>query len=293
MKLRVALLQMLSRGLDQRANLEQGDAFCRRAQALGADIALFPEMWNIGYTFFETDDAREQWAANAIPTDSEFVKHFQTLARELSMAIALTYLEKWSPRPRNVVSLIDRRGEIRFTYAKVHTCDFDKEAALTCGSEFVAADLETPAGSVRIGALICFDREFPESARVLMLQGAELILVPNACDMEINRSTQLRARAFENMCGIALANYAAPQQDGHSQAYDGIAFDAHGSRDMSLLQADAREDVFVAEFDLDTLRVYRASEVWGNGFRKPRAYRALIEETASDSFANAPCSALP
>ncbi len=51
--------------------------------------------------------------------------------------------------------------------------------------------------------MICFDREFPESARILMLKGAELILVPNACPMEINRLSQLRGRAFENMIAVA------------------------------------------------------------------------------------------
>lgn len=277
---------MVSHGLNQRANLEKGDAFCRRAKNLGAEIALFPEMWNIGYTFCKGKDAnaREQWLENAIAADAIFVKHFQNLARELEMALALTYLEKWSPLPRNVVSLIDRRGEILFTYAKVHTCAFDAEAALTPGEEFFTATLETAQGKVRVGAMICFDREFPESARVLMLQGAEIILVPNACEMEINRSTQLRARAFENMCGIALANYASPQEAGHSQAYDGLAFDANGARDMCLVEADTSENAFIAEFDVDTLRAYRAAEVWGAAFRKPRAYRALCDETVTGTF---------
>lgn len=48
--LQVALLQATSCGADQAANLAKGDALCRRARAMGADIALFPEMWNIGYT---------------------------------------------------------------------------------------------------------------------------------------------------------------------------------------------------------------------------------------------------
>ena len=71
-----------------------------------------------------------------------------------------------------------------------------------------------------MGAMICYDREFPESARVLMLKGAEVILIPNACNMSGFRMNQLRVRAYENMVGIALTNYAAPQQDGHSVAFD-------------------------------------------------------------------------
>ena len=64
---------------------------------------------------------------------------------------------------------------------KVHTCDFDMEAALTPGDDFYVCTLDTAKGDVRIGAMICYDREFPESARILMLKGAELILTSNAC----------------------------------------------------------------------------------------------------------------
>ena len=58
-QLKIALLQMASHGADQVANLVKGEEFCRRAAAMGADIALFPEMWNVGYTFY--DPARAGW----------------------------------------------------------------------------------------------------------------------------------------------------------------------------------------------------------------------------------------
>jgi predicted amidohydrolase len=72
--------------------------------------------------------------------------------------------------------------------------------------------------------MICFDREFPESARILMLKGAEVILTPNACEMEDNRICQFKTRAMENMVGVALTNYASPQENDHSCAFDGISF---------------------------------------------------------------------
>jgi N-carbamoylputrescine amidase len=78
------------------------------------------------------------------------------LAQELDMAIALTYLEKRDGAPRCSLSLIDRRGEIALTYAKVHTCDFDKEAVLTPGDDLSVCTLDTGAGPVRIGAMIYF-----------------------------------------------------------------------------------------------------------------------------------------
>ena len=77
--------------------------------------------------------------------------------------------------------MFDRRGRCTLTYAKVHTCDFEAERNLTPGDDFYVAELDTREGPVAIGAMICYDREFPESARILMLKGAESILVPNAC----------------------------------------------------------------------------------------------------------------
>jgi N-carbamoylputrescine amidase len=273
-------------GSDQAANLIKGDEYCRRAHDLGADIALFPEMWSIGYTFFDPAEpgARERWTDQAVSIDDPFVGHFRQLAQELDMAIALTYLEEWPGAPRNTVTVIDRHGAIGLTYAKVHTCDFDIESALTPGEEFYVCDLDTRHGPVEVGAMICYDREFPESARVLMLKGAEVILVPNACELEINRLSQFRARAFENMTALAMTNYATPHDNGHSIAFDGIAFDEAGSRDMTLVEADEREGIYLAEIDLDRLRAYRAAETWGNAFRRRRAYELLTSSKVEAPF---------
>jgi len=283
---KIALLQMTALRFDQDANLAKGETFCRRAKEKGADIALFPEMWNIGYTLYDPSrpDSREIWRAQAIGQQDGFVTHFKALARELDMAIALTYLEKWEGPPRNSVSLIDRHGDIVTTYAKVHTCDFDQEAALTPGEDFHVCVLDTEQGEVRVGAMICFDREFPESARILMLKGAELILTPNACELEANRLGQFRARAFENMVGLAMTNYAAPQENGHSVAYDAVAFDQDGGRDTCIVQAGEKEGVYLAGFDMDKIRRYREREVWGNAYRKPCRYALLASLAVERPF---------
>jgi len=288
--IKLALLQMTACGTDQDANLAKGETFCRQANGMGADIALFPEMWNIGYTFCDSDQpgAHEEWEAQAVGQDENFVVHFRELAGELRMAIALTYLERWPGAPRNSVSLIDRHGEIVLTYAKVHTCDFDKEAALTPGDGFYVCTLDTDAGEMKIGAMICFDREFPESARILMLKGAEIILTPNACTLEQNRIGQFRARAYENMVGVAMANYAAPQANGHSVAFDAVAFDEKGDApDTMIVEAGEGEGVYIAEFDMDRIRAYREREAWGNAFRKPRCYDQLISKEVNKPFIRA------
>jgi len=291
-ELRIALLQMTAvgydqAGFDQGSNLTKGEEYCRQAKRMGADIALFPEMWNIGCTFFDPEraDGRQKWIDQAVGEDDEFVVHFKKLARELDMALAITYLEKWPGAPRNTAALIDRHGEVVLTYAKVHTCDFDKEVHLTPGDDFYVAELETRLGEVVVGVMICFDREFPESARILMLKGAEIILTPNACDMEENRIGQFRARAYENMLAVATANYPAPQANGHSIAFDGMAFTPdESSRDTLVIEAGEGEGVYLAQIDIEKLRSYRAREVWGNAFRRPGTYGSLASDHVNKSF---------
>ena len=286
----VALLQMVACGNDQEANLSKGEAFCRRARDMGADIALFPEMWNIGYSFPDSSqpDARERWAAQAVGREDRFVRRFRTLAAELGMAIGITYLERWPGRPRNTLALVDRHGALVMTYAKVHTCEFDAEVALTPGDGFHVCTLDTPGGEVKIGAMICYDREQPESARILMLKGAEIILTPNACELEPNRIGQFRCRAYENMLGVAMANYAAPQENGHSVAFDGMAFrHNHKGRDTLIVEAGELEGVYMAPFDVEAIREYRAREIWANAYRRPSRYGLLTSPEVHEPFERA------
>lgn len=257
---------------------------------MGADIALFPEMWSNGYYI---PGNIEETKADAVPADGEFVNAFSALAKELQMAIGITFLESYEPLPRNTFCLFDRFGDRALTYAKVHTCDFGDECRLGAGDDFYVTDLDTVEGKVKIGAMICYDREFPESARILMLKGAEIILVPNACPMEINRLSQLRARAYENMVGIATANYPAGKSDcnGHSSAFDGIAYrpDGSGSRDTLIIEAGEREGIYLADFPLGEIRAYRNEEVHGNAYRHPYKYRLLVAEEVEKPFVRADC----
>lgn len=283
--LKIALMQIAPCGsLD--GNLKKGLECCEKAAALGADIALFPEMWSNGYAIY--DRPAEEWTRDAIPLDGEFMQEFACAARRLNMAVGVTLLEQYSPAPRNTLALFDRHGRRAFTYAKVHTCDFDAERALTPGDDFPVCELDTARGAVKVGAMICYDREFPESARVLMLRGAELILVPNACPMEINRLSQLRGRAYENMLAVATCNYPAgvPDCNGGSSAFDGVVYlpELSGSRDTCLVQAGGEEGIYMAELDLDMLRNYRAREIHGNAFRRPEMYGDLVKADVRAPF---------
>ena len=281
----VALMQLLPTG-SQEGNLSKGLLFCKKAKQMGADIALFPEMWNNGYNLAPDGAETEK---SDIELNSEFIARFKELAKAQDIAIGITFLEKHDPSPRNSLAVIDRHGNTVLHYAKVHTCVFDPtERHLTAGDDFYTADLDTENGVVKIGAMICYDREFPESARILMLGGAEIILVPNACPMEINRLSQLRARAYENMVGIATTNYPHGQPDcnGHSSAFYGIAYRPKdsGSRDTLIIEAGEAEGIFMACFSMDELRDYRRREVHGNAYRRPEKYHAMISEEKAEPF---------
>ncbi len=283
--LKIALLQIAPcKSLQD--NLAKGTEYCRKAKEKGADIALFPEMWSNGYDIY--DRPADEWKTEAIPADHDFVNSFGKLAKELDMAVGITLLEEYGEKPRNTLVLFDRHGERKLTYAKVHTCDFGAEINLTAGEDFYVTTLDTACGEVKTGAMICYDREFPESARILMLKGAELILVPNACPMEINRLSQLRGRAYENMTAIATCNYPAsvPDCNGGSSIFDGVAYLPHlnGSRDTCILQAGGEEGIYIAELDLEQLRKYREEEVHGNSYRHPKKYGLLTETKIDEPF---------
>ena len=281
MTLKIALLQLLP-GKTLQEQLRLGSAACERAKSLGADIALFPEMWSCGYSIPRD---KEKLDSLALTAQSSFVRNFSSLAARLEMAIGITFLEKGSDKPLNSIIVFDRLGKEVIHYSKVHTCGFDLEKVLASGEDFYTGDLDTGETVVKIGSMICFDREFPESARILMLKGTEVILAPNACPMEINRLSALRTRAYENMTAVATCNYPKGQPDcnGHSTVFDGVAWhrDQPGSRDMCILEAPEEEGIYIASIDLDLLREYRKNEVMGAAWRHPEKYAELVNSQAS------------
>ena len=275
MPVRIAFLQLLpAPGADEQ--LRRGLEACGKARKMGADIALFPEMWSCGYDLSGGGDAVR---VRAVDGDGAFVRAFGALAARLDMAVGITCLEKHDPGPMNTFVLFDRHGREALRYRKVHTCAFEDERVLTPGDLFPVCDLDLGEDTVRVGSMICFDREFPESARLLMLRGAELILMPNACPLEINRLAALRTRAYENMLAVAVCNYPEGQPDcnGHSALFDGVPWvrEEPGVRDMCVFEAPGTEGIFTADLDLGSLRRHRAEDVMGDKYRRPGTYGAL------------------
>jgi N-carbamoylputrescine amidase len=283
MKFTVALLQVSSLGNDQGKNLAKGVQACHEAKSLGADLAVFPELWNIGATLSPLDpEGRRLWIASAIDQKNAFFQTFAALARELEMSIAVTYLEAHRPSPRNTASILNHRGEVVLNYSKVFICNFGRDELqkpnpnikdigcdVNCspGDSFAVCTLESGEGKVTVGAMICADREFPEAATQLMLNGAELIIVPNSCTWDATRTAGLKTRAFENLIGIAMTNY--PGLDlGRSQAHSCVTWRAGQSVETLIAEAGEQEQILLATFNVDEIRAFRKAESWRMDYRK-------------------------
>ena len=240
----------------------------------GADILLLPECFLTGYELPMTYE-------KSISCDDETIIKICDVAKELGIGIVLTSFTKGKTQPQNTAFVINKSGKILMKYSKVHTCDFADEKNVESGTEFRVCDFD----GIKLGVMICYDREYPESARMLMLKGAEIILVPNDCVSMKPRIQALSTRAYENMVGIAMAN-ANGKNAGFSCAYRPICWDENGvCLDNTIVLADDMTDgLFYAEFDMDAIRAYRSSEMMGNTFRKVAAYKGLLDDTITEPF---------
>lgn len=233
----------------------------REAKRAAAQVVLFPEMYSNGYARFDPTDsaAFQRWRKGAHSPDGNFIERFREAARTHQIYVVATFLEAGDPKPFNSALLIDPQGHTVLHHRKVHICDFDSpESACDRGEEFRVAEIETVAGLVKLGFMISMDREFPEAARSLSGAGAEIALVPNCCDLVTDhvvgdvRIAQMRARAFETVIGIAVANYPKPRCDGHSFATDPTG--------AVIAMADDSPRLTIAAFDLPLIRKMRIED---------------------------------
>lgn len=266
-------------------SLSKGIEYCKLAKLYNSDLVLFPEMWSVGYTLPQNENEIDSWKKLAINIDSEYINEFKKFAQNNSINICITFLESTDTLPKNSLAIINKNGEIVSKYSKVHTCDFSNEKFCLSGDSFNCCEIDTSDGLVKVGSIICFDREFPESVRELMLQGAEIVIIPNACEIESNRKNQLQTRAFENMLGIALANYTGEGYFGHSIAFDGMAFRKdESSRNHLVIEAGESDGIYIADFNIAELRSYRKREVWGDAYRKVNTYKNLLKTSKNEVF---------
>lgn len=274
MVFKIAILQKRAVNAQIDRNVESIITAMKEAANNNADILLLPECFITGY------DLPMTYEKSISDEDNHIIKICE-IAREYQIGIVLTAFTKGAELPQNTAFVIDKSGKILMKYSKVHTCDFADEKNIEAGKEFKVCDFD----GVKLGIMICYDREYPESARILMLKGAEVILVPNDCGSMKPRIQALSTRAYENMTAVAMANPNG-ENAGCSCAYSPICWDTSGRCvDNTVLLADsATEGIFYAEFDMDAIREYRGREMMGNTFRKVDAYEDLLDRTITAPF---------
>ena len=274
MLFKVAVLQKRSYPKEISKNVDVIISSMEHAAGNNADILLLPECFMAGYELPLENQ-------NALADNSEPIKRLCAAAQKLQTGVVATAFTQGRIKPQNSAFIIDKTGNILMKYSKVHTCDFADERCLESGDEFKVCDFY----GIKIGVMICYDREYPESARVLMLKGAEIILVPNDCGAMRPRVQALSTRAYENMTGIVMANPNGENQ-GNSCAFSPICWDRNGACvDNTLFLADEMtEGLYYAAFDMEQLRSYREREMMGNTFRKVKAYGDLLADKIEAPF---------
>lgn len=271
---RVAILQKRAVNAQIGKNMESTMEAMLEASKHNADILLLPECFLTGY---DLPMAYEK----CISDQDANIQKICGFAKEYQIGIVLTAFTKGRNLPQNTAFVIDKSGKVLMKYAKVHTCDFADEKAVEAGRKFSVCNFD----GIQLGVMICYDREYPESARILMLKGAEIILVPNDCASMKPRIQALSTRAYENMLGVAMANPNGINA-GNSCAYSPICWDKNGMcvDNQMLLADDITEGIFYADFDMDAIREYRSSEMMGNTFRKVETYDVLLDQTIQAPF---------
>ncbi|HEY3271719.1 MAG TPA: nitrilase-related carbon-nitrogen hydrolase, partial [Geothrix sp.] len=194
--LRIALIQQDTVWQDPAANLARARGFVAAAARAGARVAVFPELFTLGFTM-----APEPFAEPLLGPTTEAVA---ALSREFGLYLVGSAVEAHAPHPRNAAFVTAPDGSLVAAYRKIHPFSYGEEHEHYSGGEdcpLFAVD------GIPCGLQICYDLRFPEPFRALAARGAEVVFIPaNWPQRRIAAwSTLLAARAIENqmaVCGV-------------------------------------------------------------------------------------------
>ncbi len=264
----VAAIQS-SYGHDMAANIAKTAELVREAANLGAEIVLPPELFQSIYFPTRQDP---KWFATALPaSEHPSVRALQKLARELDIVIPISFFEKDGPSYYNSVAIADAGGEILGIYRKSHIPDgpgYQEKYYFRPGDTGFKA-WNTKRGVIGVG--ICWDQWYPEAARAMVLQGAELLFYPTAIgtepyDLTLDTHRQwqraMQGHAVANAVPVVAANRIGHEEnDGVSQTYYGHSFMADHLGEIVATFGAKEDGVLMGSFDLAAIERYRAE--WG------------------------------
>ena len=254
-KIKLALCQMNVID-DKKANLKKASTMICESASKNVDFIILPEMFNCPYSndkFIEYGEEEQ---------NSYTLNKISKLSKEYNVHIlAGSIPERKDDKLYNTSYLFDRQGKILAKHRKMHLFDIDvkdkitfKESdVLTAGDEFTLA--ETKFGKIGIG--ICYDVRFVELARIMVENGALILIYPGAFNMTTGPAhweLLFRSRALDNQVfciGVApaLNESASYHSYGHS-----IVTNPWGE---VILQSSEKEELIICEIDLDEIKKVR------------------------------------
>ena len=276
---RIALVQMACTD-DLDVNVDRAEEHVRAAAAQGARLVLLPELFE--YLYWPQVEAEELFALAHEVEGHPFLGRFQALAAELGVVLPVSFFERAGHAHFNSLQMIDADGTPLGLYRKSHIPDgpgYEEKYYFNPGDTGFRA-WRTRVGTVGVG--ICWDQWYPECARSMALQGAELLLYPTAIGSEPVASGGLDTRdmwqrvmqghAVANAMYVAAANRVGTESEATFYGSSFVA-DPTGAKVSEAERAD--ETLVFADLHLDAARRFRA----GFGFfrdRRPELYGALM-----------------
>jgi N-carbamoylputrescine amidase len=264
----VAAIQA-SFGADMAANIAKVETLVRDAAAKGAQVVLPSELFQGPY--FCTSQ-EEHWFATAYPAATHpCVTALQPVAKQLGVAIPVSIFERDGPHYYNSIVMLDADGAQLGVYRKSHIPDgpgYQEKYYFRPGDTGFKV-WQTKFGKIGVG--ICWDQWFPESARAMAVQGADILFYPTAIGSEPHDDAldtrepwrrAMQGHAVSNAIPVVAANRIGTETVGpNTQSYYGHSFIANHRGDLVEQFGETEEGALVHTFDLDFLDQYRAA--WG------------------------------
>ena len=267
---------------NRQATLDKADHLVREAAQKGANIILLQELFETPY-FCQLQKFQYMELATTLE-ENPAVEHFKKLAKELDVVLPISFFERAGNTQFNSIAIIDADGEILGVYRKTHIPDglpYAEKFYFTPGDTGFKV-WNTKYG--RIGVGICWDQWFPETARSLALQGAEILFFPTAIgseptlekDSRIHWRNTMAGHAAANMMPVVASNRIGRETDEDSEmTFYGSSFIADNHGEIVEQADDCTETVLVHEFDLDELAQERRE--WGIfRDRRPEMYKTIL-----------------
>lgn len=261
-KVIVAATQMAC-SWNREATLDNAEKLVREAVSKGANIVLLQELFETPY-FCQLEKYSYLELATTIE-ENPAIKRFTKVAKELSVVIPVSFFEKRGNTQFNSVVVIDADGTNLGIYRKTHiphNPQYEEKFYFTPGDTGFKV-WNTKFGKIGIG--ICWDQWFPETARCLALQGAEMLLFPTAIGSEKDSDYDSSSHWRNTMAGHAAANMmpviasnriGTEDDDNSSMTFYGNSFITDNQGNIVKSMGNS-EGVITAEFDLDELAKFR------------------------------------